>query len=34
MIIERIENISLYSPLHPTFKQAFDYIDQIAYPVY
>lgn len=29
MIIDRIENAALYYPLHPKFKQAFDYIAQI-----
>ncbi len=29
MIIDRIKNASLYYPLHPKFKQAFDYIAQI-----
>lgn len=29
MIIDRIENAALYYPLHPRFKQAFDYIAQI-----
>lgn len=29
MIIDRIENAALYYPLHPDFKQAFDYIAQI-----
>ena len=30
MIIDRIENAALYYPLHPKFKQVFDYIAQIA----
>ena len=29
MIIDRSENAALYYPLHPRFKQAFDYIAQI-----
>ena len=29
MIIDRIENAARYYPLHPKFKQAFDYIAQI-----
>lgn len=29
MIIDRIENASLYHSLHPRVKQAFDYINQI-----
>ncbi len=29
MIIDRIENAALYYPLHPKFKQAFDYVNSI-----
>lgn len=29
MVLDRIENASLYQALHPCFKQAFDYIAQI-----
>jgi biofilm protein TabA len=29
MIIDRIENATLYYPLHPKFKQAFDYVNSI-----
>lgn len=29
MVIDRIENASLYHSLHPRFKQAFDYINQV-----
>jgi YhcH/YjgK/YiaL family protein len=29
MIIDRIENAAIYYPLHPKFKQAFDYISHI-----
>lgn len=29
MILDRIENAALYFPLHPRFKQAFEYLSQI-----
>lgn len=29
MIIDRIENAAIYFPLHPRFKQAFEYLSQI-----